>query len=55
MSFTSHHDHSKWTIAATRKKDNIKNNKVADNWVCVGDINRAVSTTKQNVKEYDDL
>ena len=43
MSFTSHNDHSKWTVAVAHKMHNSQDTKVADYWVCVGDINRAVS------------
>ncbi|XP_045773633.1 uncharacterized protein LOC123873024 [Maniola jurtina] len=43
MSFTSHHDHSKWTVAvANTTRHNSQDTKVADYWVCVGDINRAL-------------
>ncbi|XP_047997501.1 deoxyribonuclease-2-alpha-like [Leguminivora glycinivorella] len=42
MSFTSHHDHSKWTVAVAHKMHNSQDTKVADYWVCVGDINRAL-------------
>lgn len=35
LSFNSSHDHSKWAVASE--------NKLNKNWVCVGDINRAVS------------
>lgn len=42
MSFTSHHDHSKWAVAVAHKMHNSQDTKVADYWVCVGDINRAL-------------
>ncbi|KAL4715674.1 hypothetical protein ACJJTC_006253 [Scirpophaga incertulas] len=42
MSFTSHSDHSKWTVAVAHKMHNSQDTKVADYWVCVGDINRAL-------------
>ncbi|KAL0878832.1 hypothetical protein ABMA27_003858 [Loxostege sticticalis] len=42
MSFTSHNDHSKWAVAVAHKMHNSQDTKVADYWVCVGDINRAL-------------
>lgn len=35
IDYNSSHDHSKWAITATKKSKN--------HWVCIGDINRAVS------------
>lgn len=35
VQFKSSHDHSKWAVASDGKNKN--------SWVCVGDINRAVS------------
>ncbi|XP_026752686.2 deoxyribonuclease-2-alpha [Galleria mellonella] len=43
MSFTSSDDHSKWAVAVAHKMHNSQDTKVADYWVCVGDINRALS------------
>lgn len=43
MSFTCHSDHSKWAVAVAHKMQLSQDAKVADYWVCVGDINRALS------------
>lgn len=37
--FTSKDDHSKWAVAASKESD----------WICVGDINRAVSQQQQYI------
>ncbi|KAG7302098.1 hypothetical protein JYU34_013558 [Plutella xylostella] len=42
MSFTTHNDHSKWAVAVAHKMHLSQDTKVADYWVCVGDINRAL-------------
>ena len=38
LEFNSSHDHSKWAVASDNKNNG--------NWVCVGDINRAVRVDK---------
>ncbi|XP_041981517.1 deoxyribonuclease-2-alpha [Aricia agestis] len=43
MSFSSHSDHAKWAAAVAHKMLNTQDAKVADYWLCVGDINRALS------------
>lgn len=49
IAFSSHSDHSKWAISVPTAKSCKTCDK--DRWVCVGDINRAVSM--KTLIEYD--
>lgn len=43
IAFSSHSDHSKWAISVPEEFSIIKFYDESNHWVCVGDINRAVS------------